>query len=152
MKTIKTQGLTIAELVKLLSELKLGQYHSFTTKKVDSETGYYRITRSVGRLCDYENMESTKQKRANGTPKRANGNNSNVVVVIPNVLYYYPNTNNYNISVKTTKRQGRTSKTKYYNSNGKKISKSEFEKVVKLDNHNINEMWYIKVQDLIAIK
>ena len=149
--TIKTSNLTLQEVIAILANLKKGCYHSFETTKIDSESGYYRITTSNGRLCSYENMKSTKEKRANGIAKKTS-TNSSMVVVIEDVLYFNTNTNNYLLSVKTTRRNCKTSHTIYFDNNGNEISKEDFEKVVKLDKHNVSDMWYIKLQDLTAVK
>ncbi len=150
-KIIVLENLTIEEKIDILKNVKLGQFHSFTTKKVDTASGYYRITIANGKLCDYETMASTIEKRKNGLAKKT-GNNGSVEVVINNVLYYFKNTNHYNLSVKTIGKKKNYSSTTFYNNNGEVISKEEYEKVVKLDHKPKSDVWYITIDNLIAIK
>lgn len=151
-KMINFEGLTTLEAIKQLKEVKLGQWHAFVSKKVDEKTGYSRITIASGRLCDYEATAVVKEMRANGQPRRATNNGNSIVSVIDNVLYYFTNTGNYNLSVKSTGKKGKTSSTKYYDNHGKEITKSEYEQFVKLEKHNISNVWYINLKNLVAIK
>lgn len=145
------ENLTIEEKINILKHVKLGQFHSFTTKKVDMASGYYRITIARGKLCDYETMASTIEKRKNGLAKKTSGN-GNVEVIINNVLYYFKSTNHYNLSVKSIGGNGKHSSTTYYDNNGNQISREDYEKVVKLDHKPMSEVWYITIDNLIAIK
>ena len=146
---MKTENLTINQLVMALKELRLGCYHSFTKKHVE-ENGYYYIKRYVGRLCDYEHMSSTIELRKTQPRKTNNGNN--VMVIIPNVLYYYVNTGNYNISVKRINDR-KNSSTIYYDNNGNEISKSDYELVNPPKKSSSNgKMFYINLMELIEVK
>ncbi len=148
MKKINFEGLTIVETIKTLKTIRLGSWHSFTKKHVESN-GYSYVKRYSGRLCDYENMASTIEKRKT-QPKRSS-NGSSVVVIIPNVLYYFVNTDNYNLSIKTIDDRKHSSTT-YYDDNGNEISKEEYERVngAKKSNSNGN-MFYINIKELVEI-
>lgn len=152
MKIINFEGLTISETIKALKEVRKGSWHSFTKKHVESN-GYYYVKRYSGRLCDYENMSSTIELRKT-QPRKASNNGNNVVVVIPNVLYYYVNTGNYNLSVKTIGDNKKHSTTIYYDNNGNEISREDYELVnpPKKSYGNGGNMFYINVLELVEIK
>lgn len=149
---MKTQNLTLIELITALKNTKLGIYHSFTKKHVE-DNGYYFIKTYVGRLCDYENMKSTKEYRLTHPKTITNGGSGNVQVIIPNVLYYFTNTGNYNISVKTINEK-KHSKTIYFDNNGKEITQAEYELVnpPKKNHSNGGTMFYINLLELIEVK
>ena len=131
-----------------MKEVRLGSWHSFTKKHVE-DNGYYYVKKYSGRLCDYENMASTIEKRKTQPKKVSNGNS--VVVIIPNILYYFVNTDNYNLSVKTIDDRKHSSTT-YYDNNGNEITKQEYELVngVKKSSGNGN-MFYINIKELVEI-
>lgn len=148
---MKTENLTLNEVIEILKQLRLGCYHSFTKKHVE-DNGYYFVKRYTGRLCDYENMKSTIEKRKTQPKKSFNGNN-NVIVIIPNVLYYFVNTGKYNVSIKTINDGKKHSSTTYYDNNGKEISREEYESINTIKKSNGGgEMFYLNMSELVEVK
>lgn len=146
---MKLENLSLMEMVNAIKGVRLGCYHSFTKKHVE-ENGYYYVKRYVGRLCDYENMASTIEKRKTQPKRQSNG--KNVVVIIPNVLYYYVNTGNYNLSVKKINER-KHSKTTYYDNNGNEISREDYEMVnPPKKSSNGGDMFYLNLMELVEVK
>lgn len=144
--TIQTlKGLTINQVIQILSSLEKGIYHSFTKKHVESN-GYCYTKTYVGRLCSYANVigkETNDIKQINGKQ-----------TIIPNILYYYESTGNYLLMVTTTKRKNHHSKTHYFDNNGDEISKEEYEMVnpPKKSSPFNSVVFNIKISELVCVK
>ena len=144
MKTTNLENLTINEIIDILKNLKMGCYHSFTKKHVESN-GYYYLKTYVGRLCSYANLtgkNATQIKQVNGRQ-----------TIIPNVLYYYASTGNYLLMVATTKKQHHN-KTQYFDNNGNEISKEQYEMVnpQKQTTPFNSPVFNIKLSELISVR
>lgn len=144
-ETHNLENLTTNEIIEILKSLRLGCYHSFTKKHVENN-GCYFIRTYVGRLASYSSVsgkEETEIKPTNGQ-----------ITIIPNVLYYNENTQNYLLSIKTTKKLNHHSKTHYYNANGVEITKEEYEMVnpPKKSYGKPSTMFKLVLSELIAVK
>lgn len=112
-----------------------------------SENGYTKTTTIVVRFVNYYHIKSVKEsgKQPSTTP------NPNVQVLIPHILTYNVNTNNYllhcypmpNIKAKST----------YKDPNGQTIDKATYELAVppKKRPNNPSPILQIKVQDIVSI-
>lgn len=143
-KQIALEGLTIQETINLLNTLKKGIYHSFTRKHTESN-GYYFIRTYVGRLGSYAKVV--------GKEETTNTISKNRITIIPNVLYYNENTQNYLLMVLTTKCKNHHSKTHYYDNNGNEIDKDTYEMVNPQKKNSFDSpVFNIKLQELVMVK
>lgn len=142
---MELENLTTLQIIQILKDLKKGCYHSFTKKHIE-DNGYYYIRTYVGRLASYAKLVGKEENQVQQTKGR--------ITIIPNVLYYNENTQNYLLMVATTKNTKHHCKTHYYDNNGNEISKSEYEMVNPQKKHNpFNSLVFnIKLNELIMVK
>lgn len=138
--------MTIQDIQKLFDSktIKKGRYYLITYCKV--EKGYTKTTTTKVRFVNYYNIKSVKESGKTPTPTSAN-----TQVIIPHILTYNTNTQNY--LVHCYKTPNSKAKVTYQDSNGKIITKEEYETVVppKKKYGNDSPVFQVKVQDIISL-
>ncbi|MCR4661710.1 MAG: hypothetical protein K5765_06925 [Clostridia bacterium] len=136
--------MTIQELQNSLQGYHYGAFKKATWKstKIINGVCYEKTSKGVVRFVDYENMASTKLKRANGSVKKSgNGNN----YLIKNVLYQ-ANNGSWLVSMKTTSKKAICE----YKINGVVVDKATYELAVP-SVKNDSGMFTVKLENLISL-
>lgn len=142
---ISLEELNLEEKIIAVENITNGQVHSFTRKQLD-KSGYYTIKRYMGRFVPYAKVVGKEISEDNG-------NSSNRLTIIKDKLYYFTNTGNYQLSVKTTKNPYHKTKVNYFNSNGEEISKEEYETVCTIKKSSKPTiMFYLPLMEIVEIK
>lgn len=111
-----------------------------------NENGYTKTTTMVVRFVNYYNLKSVK---ASGKQPSTN-QKPNIQVLIPHILTYNTNTNNYLLHCYPM--PNIKSKSVYKDPNGQTIDKATYELAVQTKRKgNPSPILQIKVQDLISI-
>ena len=131
----------IKNLQETLSNIRKGSYTHI--KYRGGENGYEKTTTMVVRFVNYY---ATKDFKESGrTPKSPN---PNVETLIPHILTYNKNTNNYHVHVYTTNHHKAHST---YTLNGKEITEEEYYEGTKKKPSKPTSVFTINAENVIAI-
>ena len=137
--------MTQQELQNVVNNIHKGSFLKAIWKSEKEINGIKceKISNGVVRLCNYENMAKTKEKRANGMVARAsNGGN----VIIKDILYQAKN-GSMLVSLKTTNHKAHST----YKINGVEVDKATYETMVKPSAYNDSGVFTIKLENLISL-
>ena len=126
--------------------LKMGRYYTMVYSS--TENGYTKTTTTKVRFVNYYNIKSVKA--AGKVPNPQATPNPSIQVIIPHVLTYNSNTQNYLLQCATT--PNGKAKSVYQDPNGNEIDKATYEMAVPPKKHGkVEEIFRKKLQDIISI-
>lgn len=92
--------------------------------------GFSKKTIARARLVNYYNTKYYKNKVANGQAKPQQTTNDNVIQIIPHILTFNKNTNNYLVHLQAPSKGKIRKQVLYYDNNGNEIDKATYETMV----------------------
>lgn len=140
--------MTLQECKKLFDTktIKMGRY--YTLVYAETENGYTKTTTTKVRFVNYYNIASVK---ASGKTQNTNQPNPNIQVIIPHVLTFNSNTQNYLLHCYKT--PNGKAKHMYQDPNGNTIDQATYEMAVppKKKYPNNSPIFQKKLQAVISI-